>query len=497
MMKFIKKVSRRSALQTIAAITCFLALLTGCRKDTGPEHMPLEPSAFTIESIRQDFYGAELDKKLAWKVSDSLHITLQPDWEHVRQSTISDTSDYRYIPLNPVTKTAEGIRPVVFANFTSLLIVRNGKEFYEGRYYPDSANKGEADPWRLFYNGRLTMNDLVTGRFYIIDYKDGKPSQNFGKDIAPPKKGQSAQSSQKMSVGTETMGWETRCRTVTTCNWSTVCQNIPQVYSNSPGECTYPTAVTDCDYSAAWERIAPTYSQVCEQVYVPDVPVDPGNPTDPGTTTPNDIITNFTLLAPVTSIDLAKRMACFNNIPTDNTTTYNIQLHVNLPDPANPNVVFNLTDLNPGHVFLTLTKTTGTQMYQLSYGFYPKTDTWITGTKNTVESGIGEESSNEDRQSDIQFSKSVQLSDFNSLMAASIRLAEEKNYNLNSYNCAHYALEIINSTTRNKIEVPVSNVGYITPSGVYNRLNQLIGTRSGGSITKSTINPPLSSPDCN
>lgn len=179
MIKFIRKVSREPVLQAIMAITCFLTPLTSCRKNTSSEHIPLKRLAITIETIRKDFYGAGPDKKLVWKLSDSLEITLQPDWKHVSQSTVSDSVEYRFIPLKPVRKTAKGIKPVKFVNFTPLLLVKNGKEFYQSGYYPDSTSKGEANLRRLPDNGKLAMHDMVTERLYIVDYKDGIPNHKL------------------------------------------------------------------------------------------------------------------------------------------------------------------------------------------------------------------------------------------------------------------------------------------------------------------------------
>ncbi|WP_257670441.1 hypothetical protein [Parapedobacter tibetensis] len=192
-------------------------------------------------------------------------------------------------------------------------------------------------------------------------------------------------------------------------------------------------------------------------------------------------MTNFTLLAPTASIDLAKRLACFNGIPTNSSTVFTVQLHVHLPDPTKTDVVYNPFLKDPGHAYLTLTKTTGSQTYRLSFGFYPEEDTWISATKNTVASGIGEESSNIDRRSDIRYEMNVATASFNSLVAASKRLAQEKYYNLNSYNCAHYALEVFNTAMPQggTISVPNSNIGYITPSGVYKKLDQLRQSGNG------------------
>ncbi len=69
-------------------------------------------------------------------------------------------------------------------------------------------------------------------------------------------------------------------------------------------------------------------------------------------------------------ISLQSLFNCFSQIP-DAGATYSVKLCVDLPVNAVWNAPFNLTHKSPGHTFLTLTKTNGTQSISQTVGFYP------------------------------------------------------------------------------------------------------------------------------
>lgn len=80
-----------------------------------------------------------------------------------------------------------------------------------------------------------------------------------------------------------------------------------------------------------------------------------------------DILFDYSNSVP--AIDLQKYFNCFDRIP-DNGATYSIKLCADLPDNSNPDIV--VVGVTPGHAFLTITKTNGSQSVTQSFGFYPQ-----------------------------------------------------------------------------------------------------------------------------
>ncbi|MBK6623962.1 MAG: hypothetical protein IPG30_03260 [Chitinophagaceae bacterium] len=69
-------------------------------------------------------------------------------------------------------------------------------------------------------------------------------------------------------------------------------------------------------------------------------------------------------------VSLQSLFNCFSQVP-DAGATYSVKLCVDLPVNGVWNAPFNLTGKSPGHTFLTLTKTNGTQTISQTVGFYP------------------------------------------------------------------------------------------------------------------------------
>lgn len=211
-----------------------------------------------------------------------------------------------------------------------------------------------------------------------------------------------------------------------------------------------------------------------------------------GTSTPS--ATNYLAVAPIQSINLDDRLDCFSTIPNNSSTTYSITIHVHSARQGYPTYEYWGND--PGHAYITLEKINGSNVQRLSFGFYPKEDTWITPTKNAVASGIGEESSNLTRRSDIRLTKEVTSLEFtNAIDKASS--SSTKPYDLNDYNCTDFAVEVFNASQSNSSQliVPDSNIGFTTPAGLYKVLDD---KRVGGDANVSDAGgkPPIST-NCN
>lgn len=180
--------------------------------------------------------------------------------------------------------------------------------------------------------------------------------------------------------------------------------------------------------------------------------------------------------------DLAKRMNCFSNVPSNASTTYSLTVYADIPDNTNPSIV--LYGTNPGHAFVTLTKTNGSTTVSQTFGFYP-----ANGIKSItfdhVTSKIVNDASHE-YNAKITIPNMTEAQ-FNT--AKSTALSNSGNtYDLNDYNCTDYAVDIFNSvsvpgfsqlTVADNI-TPVGINYKTTPGGLYKALNQL--KQGGGSM---------------
>ncbi|SMG32625.1 hypothetical protein [Sphingobacterium psychroaquaticum] len=205
---------------------------------------------------------------------------------------------------------------------------------------------------------------------------------------------------------------------------------------------------------------------------------------------------NHMAVAPVSSIDLNQRLNCFNSVPTNSATSYKVTIHVHSAVQEYPLSEFNVVKGGPGHAYITLEKTNGTHHQQLSFGFYPQEDTWVTPTKNAVASGIGEESSDPERRSDIRMTKSINNLEFTAAVVNASNNST-KTYDLNDYNCTDFAIDVFNASQSGvgKLNVLNSSIGFTTPVGLYKALDNL---RIGGNANVSNVSTkaPVST-NCN
>ncbi|MEB4760806.1 hypothetical protein OZN48_09930 [Chryseobacterium indologenes] len=188
--------------------------------------------------------------------------------------------------------------------------------------------------------------------------------------------------------------------------------------------------------------------------------------------------TSFVAAAPVTTINIEQRLDCFKNIVDNADTKYKVTLNAHRID---------LNSDKPGHAYLTIEKSNGTQLQRLSYGFYPQS---VAGsaTMQPTPSAMGEESSDDDRKSDARYSLSVTKAQFNSIISQSIALSKVP-YDLNENNCTHYATDVFNLLLPSNGQL--NNNGFLTPDGVY---TYLANFKQAGNpnVTLGRIDPPKS-----
>lgn len=188
--------------------------------------------------------------------------------------------------------------------------------------------------------------------------------------------------------------------------------------------------------------------------------------------------TSFEAIAPITTINIEQRLDCFKNVVDNSNTQYKVTLNAHRID---------LNSDKPGHAFLTLEKSNGTQLQRLSYGFYPQSGP-ASATMQPVTSAMGEESTDIKRKSDARYALSVTKAQFDAIISKSIALSKVP-YDLNDNNCTHYATDVFNLLLPSNGQL--NNNGFLTPDGVYTYLANL--KQAGNpNITLGRIDPPTS-----
>ncbi len=135
---------------------------------------------------------------------------------------------------------------------------------------------------------------------------------------------------------------------------------------------------------------------------------------------------------------MAKIFKCFDLVPSGPNATFTITLNADLPSNKDESIPF-VIDGNPGHTFLTITKTNGTQAITQSFGFYPASAPKSLGLGN-VDSKIVNDKNHEINASIMM---NINEASFNLLKANAIYWAT-LDYNLESNNCADFGINLFN-----------------------------------------------------
>ena len=198
------------------------------------------------------------------------------------------------------------------------------------------------------------------------------------------------------------------------------------------------------------------------------------------------------------SIDLQKFFNCFNNVP-DNGATYTIKLCADLPVDGNPWPVVNV--LTPGHAFLTVTKTNGSQSVTQSFGFYP-----ISGIRSIFNSSCPSKFIDDgDHEFEASISMALSQSQFNTFKSVALNYTNNTDYDIDDFNCADFALNCFNSNRSGSdfLEIPdtyrtIVNYG-TTPNGIYEKLKDMKDNNhpEAANIFVGKTNAPTSHGECN
>lgn len=384
-----------------------------------------------------------------------------PDWDNPLLNIVNDSVTYHMYPFIIQSKVEGEYKTAKEIGQKTYLIVKNEKEFYKGTYLPIAKNK---DIILSTFTGSLRLENLENRQAFKIEYKHGKVDDTYLKKSLEFK-------NKKNSGEITTAGWQHICTTQTNCSWNIVCQG--QMFVTFTNGCTYPALPASGCYDA-WYMTGENEVITCQDIYFDDPP----NPTDPGNGSGGDN-GNSNYLQPNTyifqlqeNIKLQDYFKCFEKVSSTSTTLYSLSLNADLPNNNDANWLIN-SSLNPGHAFITLTKSDGTNSVTVSFGFYPSISVLsITGA--AVGSMVNDDGGHEFNASISTGLSSLQ---FQSALETAVYLAGHANYDLNDYNCTDYAIEIYNSTSpRGNLIVPdwigpdgITNFG-TTPNGLYNVL---------------------------
>ncbi|WP_121355727.1 hypothetical protein [Flavisolibacter nicotianae] len=173
-------------------------------------------------------------------------------------------------------------------------------------------------------------------------------------------------------------------------------------------------------------------------------------------------------------IDLEKFLNCFNAIP-DADAICSIEIFADIPVDTDPDKMFNLGSQSPGHTFLNIRKSNGSQSVSQNIGFYPKY-----GWKTLLSYGPVEGKFVDNGQHEFNCGYKINVSP-QQLKAALVQMIQSKDveYDIDDFNCTDWALNVFNSAGGD-LQVPFYNIpldpspgGTRMPNGVYKKLQEL------------------------
>ncbi len=182
------------------------------------------------------------------------------------------------------------------------------------------------------------------------------------------------------------------------------------------------------------------------------------------------------------AIDIKKYMDCFGTVPSTN-ATYTISISSDIPVDGDPSAFFDWSEQSPGHAFITMTKSSGSNSVTQNFGFYPSSGVKAATGNNTD----GKMVDNAGHEFNAQYTINITASQFQSALA-SVNTYSSFQYIISSFNCTDYALNIFNAAGGNlsipKYQIPNYGTpnGSNTPQGLYNAINSL---KTGGNTNAS------------
>lgn len=198
------------------------------------------------------------------------------------------------------------------------------------------------------------------------------------------------------------------------------------------------------------------------------------------------LVVDFEYIENLSPIDIAKYLKCFSSIP-DGGSTCSIEILVDIPIDGFPNRIFDVELGSPGHTFLRIAKTNGSQSITQNIGFYPNS-TWKMLFASPVENKIVDNGEHE-------FNASLKMNLTPEQLNNTINLISSlsgRDYDIDDYNCTDFSLQVFNQSRPGnpidipKIELPGVRSPISTPGELYKKLKSM--QQSG--IEGSNISSP-------
>ncbi|QGW29835.1 hypothetical protein [Phnomibacter ginsenosidimutans] len=191
-----------------------------------------------------------------------------------------------------------------------------------------------------------------------------------------------------------------------------------------------------------------------------------------------------------TAIDLDEYLKCFDNVP-DAGSNFSIKVMVDIPVDANPNSLINVgaTGLSVGHVFISITKTNGSQSVNQVIGFYPSSD-YKSVTLSPVTSKLADDGKSGQTH---EYNASLTLDGWNAAefkaFLNQLRYNSTMRYEIDAFNCANFVGSSLNAVRPGTLSsVATTGVNPLnptelinipwSPNGVYKSLVDLKATNS-------------------
>jgi hypothetical protein len=156
------------------------------------------------------------------------------------------------------------------------------------------------------------------------------------------------------------------------------------------------------------------------------------------------------------SITIRKFIDCFSLV-SDVDASYTVKIHADIPINSNPDLLFNLSQVSPGHVFLRLTKigANGQEITQ-TIGFYPeKGYKSILNPFGNVNSKIVNDGENgKEHEYNASFAVAASKNQFEAVLNH-LESVSTSYYNLTQYNCAHFAIAAFREVAPNFASIPM------------------------------------------
>lgn len=270
-----------SKTKLVYGLVLVLFLLTSrCSKDTVTIDQPFEGILTSnspdltkrLQGIRSKYERDNLKDKLHPNKTDKL--SWVPDWNHPKIQVVNDSTSYVFFPLIGHIRSEGKNLVAKQVNGRVYLLVKNEQEFYKAYYYSPEVKSNnqsniETNEFQLKgFSGNLLLTGLQNNGNFLLQYVNGRLSDSYlKKRLSAPRKIQSIDGSVSY--------WEQQCQTVIrNCQYSTLgdthCGGVIIYFSFN---CNWPPSM--CGYT--FSLIDYSEDTVCENVWFPDPPTNPGD----------------------------------------------------------------------------------------------------------------------------------------------------------------------------------------------------------------------------